>query len=436
MFRSPLVNRLVRLVLHKDIESVFRGMAVLASGSALAKLIGVLSLPVLTRLYTPSDFGIMAVFLALVQIVTPILTLRYGLAIPLARRDATAMNVVAVSVLTLVGLGAIMALILWANATPVLRLFSMEELAAWWWLIVAGCMGGAIYEILSYWATRRRSYKIVARTNVTQRLWGSLIKIGLGLISFGAGGLMIGQVVALSGGTLAMTQAFWTDFKRSIKHVRPSRMRRIALLYGSFPIYRVPSQFLLQFAKQLPLIGFAYLYTPAITGALSVAMSTLLLPLGLIGTAMGNALYAEAAKLGLKNRHKIYKMAKQTQLRLFFASVGPALVLFVFGPQLFALILGQEWEMAGHFASILAAVTVFQFTSAPLMQLLNIFRDQSLFLLINVFRSIAVCAVFLVAAKLNFSEDRALSIYSIVMVIFYISISYVVMARLKDGDAN
>ena len=141
MFRSPFVSR---LVLHKDIESVFRAMAVLASGSAIAKLIGVLSLPVLTRLYTPSECGIMAVFLAFVQIVTPILTLRYGLVIPLARRDATAINVVAVSVLALVGSGVIMALILWANATSVLRLFSMEELAAWWWLIVAGCMGGAI----------------------------------------------------------------------------------------------------------------------------------------------------------------------------------------------------------------------------------------------------------------------------------------------------
>ena len=427
-------KRFFRWVFRRDAENVFRGMAVLASGSVAAKMIGLATLPLITRLYTPADFGLMAVFAALLHIITPLITLRYILAIPLPRRDGMAMNLFALSALLIVWIGSTMALFMWAFATPLLSLIGMPELAVWWWLIVLGCVGGASYELLTYWAIRRRAYRIIAHTGVTQRFWASLVKISLGAASFGAVGLLIGQVVSMSGGVIGITRAMWEEFTQSWRQVRLRRIAQVAARYASFPIYRVPSQFLMAFAKQLPLIGFAYLYEPAVAGALSLAMTTLILPISLIGTAMGKALYAEASNLRLSDRSKIYNMTKEVQVRLFLLAVGPAILLNLFGPQLFSLVFGNEWELAGQFASLLAIATVFQFTSAPIIQLMNIFSNQSIFLTINICRASLVGSLFYISEFMMFKSGELIFYYALMMSFFYLLVTLYVMFVIRRGS--
>lgn len=388
-------------------------------------------MPLLTRLYGPDDFGLMAVFTALVLMITPVLTLNYVLALPLPRRDGTAMNLMALSLLLLLALGGVMSLLLWAFGATLLRLLSMEALAPWWWLIVLGSLGGAVYELLSYWATRRRSYMVIARTSVTQQISGNLVKLGLGAIDFGTGGLLIGEVVAKSGGSLSLARAFWAEFGQAWRHVRLRRIRQLAGRYMSFPVYRVPSQFLLIFAQQFPLIGVAYLYEPSVAGQFSLALTTLALPLGLIGSSMGKALFAEASSLGMANRFQIYTMAKQVQIRLFLVSLLPALLLFLLGPELFSLAFGSEWRQAGTFAAILAVFTIFQFTSSPIIQLLSILPDQSTFLAISIGRTFAIIALFGVARYLKQDAHSLIAWYSLVMSIFYVLVSHVAMSKIK-----
>ena len=76
---------------------VFRGMLVLATGSGIGKIIGIAAIPILTRIYAPEDFGVLAVFTALVTIHAPLVTLRYVLALPLPRHDGVAFNLLVLS---------------------------------------------------------------------------------------------------------------------------------------------------------------------------------------------------------------------------------------------------------------------------------------------------------------------------------------------------
>src|SRR5690606_12731715 len=85
-----------RLV-DKDASAVFKGMITLALGSGGARLIGLAAIPLLSRLYSPEDFGLLAVFSSMVLILAPLVSLRYVLALPLPRRDGTALNLLALS---------------------------------------------------------------------------------------------------------------------------------------------------------------------------------------------------------------------------------------------------------------------------------------------------------------------------------------------------
>ena len=69
------------------INSFFKNVAILVSGASLGQVIIVLSSPIITRLYSPEDFGIFALFSAVLGIVAVVGALRYELAIPLPESE-------------------------------------------------------------------------------------------------------------------------------------------------------------------------------------------------------------------------------------------------------------------------------------------------------------------------------------------------------------
>jgi hypothetical protein len=93
-YRLFLKSRITRYLFGWASEGVFRGMATLALSSGVGRFVGIAAIPVLTRLYTPEDFGVLAMFSTVVAIFSPLVTLRYVLALPLSRHDGLAMNLV------------------------------------------------------------------------------------------------------------------------------------------------------------------------------------------------------------------------------------------------------------------------------------------------------------------------------------------------------
>ena len=72
-----------------------RNILTLMTGSTIANAIPVAISPILTRIYSPEDFGLLALFLAVTTIFGTIVNGRYELAIMLPKKDEDAINIVA-----------------------------------------------------------------------------------------------------------------------------------------------------------------------------------------------------------------------------------------------------------------------------------------------------------------------------------------------------
>ncbi|MGP3699612.1 lipopolysaccharide biosynthesis protein [Rhodobacter sp. NSM] len=429
--RAALTQRLSARLFGGASGGVFRGMATLALGSGIGRVIGIAAIPILTRLYTPEDFGVLAVFTSLVMILAPLVTLRYVLALPLPRHDGAALNLLAVSTCLMLILSALVAIMLWLWGEVLLSVVSMEPLTPWWWLIALGVLGTATYEMLTMWATRKRAYKMIAQTNVTQSAAGALVKIGLGLMSLQPLGLILGQVVAQAGGIGRLLRGSSADFRANWRHVSSSRIRRAAWQHRGFPIWRVPSQFLMAFSLQAPMLFMAALYEPQTAGQFGLAVMALAMPVDLLGQSAGKALYGEAALAMKTDPSKITQMALEVQFRLFFIALAPAAIIFFFGDSIFQICFGDEWIRAGSFASMLSIAIIFQFTSAPLMQLMNLLRKQSAFMAINAVRAIGLTLIFWVSSVDSLEPQGAVKLYSVFSAIFYLGSSLVVFHALR-----
>jgi len=74
-----------------------RNVITLMTGTGLAQAIPVAISPILTRLYSPEDFGTFAVYMAVVSIASVLVTGRYELAIMLPKNDRDALHIVVLS---------------------------------------------------------------------------------------------------------------------------------------------------------------------------------------------------------------------------------------------------------------------------------------------------------------------------------------------------
>lgn len=90
-----------------------RSVTVLAGGAVLGQAITVLVSPILTRLYSPEDFGVFGVYASILGIVTVIASLRYEYALPLPEDDAIAANILALCFLLLLGMTGLIALLVY-----------------------------------------------------------------------------------------------------------------------------------------------------------------------------------------------------------------------------------------------------------------------------------------------------------------------------------
>ena len=401
-------------------HTIFRSMWVLAAGAGAAKVIGLLAIPLLTRIYTPEHFGVLAIFTTVVALLAPVVSLRYVMAIPLPKTDAMAFNVLALSGLLTLVLTLVVAVVIGLLADRVFPLLSVEALIPYWWLIPLAILGVSVYEILLLWATRKKAFRTISTASVGQSLAGNLLKIILGLLALKPLGLLLGQLVAQSAGISLYVRAFKHSYRQHLTKVNWQRVQWLAGFYWSLPAFRLPSQFILVFSTKAPLLFMAAFYSAEATGQLALALMALAVPMSLFGRTMGKAYFSEVAAIGKHEPARIKQLTRDVVKKLFLVSVVPALVLMVASPTLFAFVFGEQWRQAGVFTSLLAMYLMFQFVASPLVNVLTVFHKQQVFLWLNLLRLLVIVGVFATAYYLDYSANWVVGLYSVALSVYYL----------------
>jgi O-antigen/teichoic acid export membrane protein len=196
-----------KLVDNKS-HDVFKNMAILSAGTGVSKIIGLATIPILTRIYSPEDFGVLSVFMAAIAIIVPLASMRYVVAVPLPKNDKLAFNLFALCFILVFCVTIVVSFLLWIFSPYFFEITSQKIPLSYVWLVSLGVFVTSIYELLTYWATRKKSFSILTKTLVYQALIGSFVKIVLGLLSFKPVGLLFGQVAQQGGGIVILLRNF------------------------------------------------------------------------------------------------------------------------------------------------------------------------------------------------------------------------------------
>ena len=74
-----------------------KNVLTLMTGTSIAQAIPIAITPILTRIYSPNEFGLFALYMSIVSVVVIMATGRYELAIVLPKNNEDAANIVALS---------------------------------------------------------------------------------------------------------------------------------------------------------------------------------------------------------------------------------------------------------------------------------------------------------------------------------------------------
>lgn len=352
-------------------DSFLRNVAVLSSASVVAQVINVLSIPLISRLYSPSDFGTLALFSSVVGLLSTVSGFRYYLVIPLARTDRYLHSFVWIS-LIFQCLCVFLFLFLVEFASKFLEDTSYAVLIPYRFFIIIGVFCVGVYGLLTQWAIRTKSFSLIAQTKLTQTISRAAAILFLGLLGLKPLGLLVGNIFGQSFGSTSLLRALLNGsnkIKFSVTHIK-----RAALSYRKMFIYETPSALLNMSGSYLLPIVMAYFFLPEVVGSFSMSQQVLALPSALIGTAIGQVFIQRASEA--KNNGNINDVMLKTMLMLIRTGVFPILAIGLLAPSLFVPVLGAKWLEAGKITQILSPWVALNFVYSPLSMIFIIMMLQ------------------------------------------------------------
>lgn len=416
-------------------------MLTLATGAGVGKLVGIVSIPLVTRLYGPEAYGLFSLLLAGTTLASPFTSLRYVSAILLPRHAGQArallLGCLALLLLSCGVLGGVFAA--WGGA--LFGAVGTPQLQAVWPLLLGSIALAGGYEILSAWASRHKRFRQIALAEVGISASGSTAKVLIQAATPIPGGLLIGHLLGQAWGCVALGRCLWADGGGAAaggagasgascaaggagvsvwrRAARPGRVWAALRRHADFPRYRMPSQVLLVLSSQSPLFFAAALWGADVAGQLGLAFTVLAMPVSLLVQTTAQAYYAEIARIGRTDPVRLHALSVGIARKLALLGAVPSLVLMVGAPTLFPWVFGARWADAGVFAAILAVYLAAQFVSNPLTQALNVLGRQRLFLWFDAMRAALTLGAFGLGVALDLSPFFTLGLYSVGLAAYY-----------------
>lgn len=405
-------------------SNIVRGVGALVSGTAFAQAITVLSLPLITRLYTPDDFNLLAIYSAILGILAGIACLRLEIAIPLPENDEDAVNLLATALLIAIVFGLLSALLLVPFGNQFAALLGHPEFKPYIWLIPVAIWLSGSYTALQYWLTRKRRFPTIARSRINRALGSIGVQLGIGFLITGPFGLLFGQAVSNSAGITGLARNINQHDRTTLHAIRWTRMRNMLRRYQRFPKYSALESLANNGGIQIPVLLIAALAVGPEAGFLLLAMRTMAAPIGLLGGAIAQVYLSRAPE---EARHGRLDELTRTMIGgLLKTGVGPLLFVGAVAPIIFPLIFGSSWYRAGEIVRYMTPWFIMQFLASPISMALHVLSRQSAALALQVFGLVLRTGTVLAFVAIN--PKIVIECYAASGVVFYFVYLLVIMS--------
>lgn len=383
------------LVKFSPKSDFFKHVMTLISGTVVSQTILILASPVLTRIYTPSDFGILGIYVSLIAIFGVLATGQYEFAILLPKKDDEAINIVALCLVLIFIVTALLCIISFIDS-----IFLKGYLNAFYnpkilYFVPIGILFVCIFSVLTLWLNRIKSYKMLAFSRMFQSGSRVVLNIVFGLTHLVNNGLIWGYTLGFALANFVLIFFILDNSRKIFKSISFRDIFVQAKNHINFPKFTITSNLIQITTLNMPLLLFPIAFGATVSGFYVLTQRVTKIPLNLIAKSVGNV-YRQKASQVFVDEGSCKEIFLSTFKQLFVISIIPFGLLYLLAPYFFAILFGEQWRISGEYTQILVISYWLQFIVNPLSHTLLIAGKQKIHLIIQVINFITIStAIFI-----------------------------------------
>ncbi len=410
-FQERWLNKFVSSDTQKNIS-------VLMTGTAVATIFPILFSPVMTRIYSTVDYGVLGLYISITTLIGVLAYVHFPQAIMLSKDDNDARNALWFSVFFCLCVSLTVFLIVLCLYLFVTNIAG-SILGKWLLLMPVSIFFSGSSAAIMVWANRHQQYKILASSRMFQAILTVIIQISLGLLINNETGLLTGFIV----GQITIVLILWYRFRinNNIALGRPdaSTFKAVARKNKKLFLYYTPSEFINNLINQLPVFLLQKFAGLSHVGNYNFTQRLLGVPQLFLSSAIVEV-FKQKATFSYNAEGNCRRVFMKTFKSLVAISLIPFILIVLFSPQLFAFVFGEEWRQAGEFARYLGGLYFLRFIVRPLSYVYTIAGKYKEDFILHIIFLIATISSFYVANQIFTDKKYLILVYSITYGLVYI----------------
>jgi len=425
---------------HVKNSQFLRNVIKVASGTAGAQLVTLVFIPVITRLFSPEDYGLLGTFTALLTIVLPVAALTYPIAIVLPKENRQVVDIASLSFAIALVIFVILTSVLALFKDPLLIMLGVNSLGGLVFLIPAAMLFSAFHQTNQQWLIRNSRYGFIGKASIIQALIVNITKTLAGLVMPTGGSLIIITAVGHLIHGLIFVKGLSGELAAAFKQmINPSAyldILRVAKKYADFPKFRAPQTMIHALSQGVPILMLGTYFGVSSVGFYAMSMSVISAPVGVIGKSINDVFYPKATRLFNEGK-PIDVLLIKSSLMLLVLGLPPLALLFFWGEALFGWLFGIEWRTAGAYAAWMSLWMLCFLVTRPVISTIPVLGIQKWFLKNEILNLVLRVAIFYLACTTLSNPLDVVAAFSILNMLIYGYIYFFVYracGRVK-GDA-
>lgn len=413
-------------------------MVKLAGGSAIGQALVMLSMPLVTRLYSQADMGVFGVFMSFIAFASVGVALRYDLAIVAARDKFEADVLLIASIALAVPCVVIASVVLYGMIR--FDILGYGALPGWSAMAMfVALLATGVFSSLRFWYVGRRKFGEISQALVSQGAGRAIIPVILGWLSSGWTSLLGSEILGRMLGVARLARGAWPEARRTFAALDARHCAQVLRRYWKYPVVFLPSSMIDALATSLPLPIISSLFGVSAAGQYFLVARLASAPTALISSGVADVFHAKIAEAARTDKSLVHSIMKSAMKKLTVVSLGIYLPIALISPFLFALVFGESWQQAGTLMAIQSLACITGLVVSPLSRALAVSKNPELKLLPDLVRLVMPVSSLWICHHLDMTFLFAMVVFSVLTAIsesFYMSIIWYATATQRQAHLH
>jgi len=373
-------------------KELIKNSATLLSANAISQGIAFAVLPVIARLYSPDELGILALFLGIEGLLSVIANGKYDSAIVLSKSKSMAANTFNLCFLINAVFSLLILIVLLLGSHQILSILHYESLEGVIYYLPFFVFIVAFAQASIFWFNYNKRFALTARYTLWQGLINNGLKVGSGFLKAGLMGLVWAN---LSSHFISILSCFTRkETWNQLFHFNKKEILAAASEHRKFPLYTLPHTFINMVSGNLPILLLSGYFGMAEIGFFNMGITIGFRPINLLSSSLDQVIFQRIAEK-VNKREPIWNSLYQSVRKLFVFALPAFIILFFLVPYIVKFFLGEQWDQSALYIQIMIPWFLFALFAASLSSVPSIFGKQRTSLIIEflliILRFIALC---------------------------------------------